>query len=69
MTVPWFVTSLNTLHDVHQDAEDPGEEEHRQRVRDPRDEVGGGGRGEGHEQRRPVAAERGSFDYHKDTLD
>ena len=46
-----------TLHDVHQDAEYPGEEEHGQRVGEPGDNVGGGRRGEGDEQGRPVAEE------------
>ena len=42
---------------MHQDAEYPGQEDHRQRVGEPGDDVGGGRRGEGDEEGRPVAEE------------
>ena len=46
-----------TLHNVHQHAEYPGEEEHGEGVGETGDDVGGSGGGEGDEERRAVAEE------------
>ena len=54
---PVYQVSKLALHNVHQHAEYPGEEEHGERVGEPGDGVGRCGRGEGDEERRAVAEE------------